>query len=114
VCGAAALALGIAHLVAVISHALHTGAAYDFRLYSLGVLGFLLVVPGAVCVRHARGLAKRRRAAWNGAMVSSLVLLAASGPLVPLQPIAMIPGGLALVNVVALLVSRRDILAGRR
>ena len=106
VCGAAGILLGTAHLGAVIAREVHAGAAYDFRLYSLGVLGVLLVIPGIVCVRHVRGLARRQPSAWRGALASSFVLLAATAPLIPLQPIAIPPAALSLLNVLSLAAAR--------
>jgi lysylphosphatidylglycerol synthetase-like protein (DUF2156 family) len=121
-CGGASVALGVAHLQAVVAHALAgegLGGAkhftYDFYFVSLLLVGALLVIPGALCLLRAIGLARRRRGAWNGAMRATLVLAAVNGALMPVHDskagstsyFAILLGALAGLNLIVLLLSRR-------
>ena len=106
VCGGASVLFGTAHIVAIVGRAVGGDFTYDFRFYSLCVLGLLLVVPGLLCARHVRGLARGTRAAWNAALWSSVVLLAVTGPLVPLQNFAIPLAALSLANIAALVLTR--------
>jgi hypothetical protein len=118
-CGLASFLLGGAHFFGVVGRALqgkglHGAQAftYDFRFYSLVMLGLLLVVPGALCLRSARGLTKGEAAAWNNAFWSSIVLVVINGPLIPIQRFAILLGGLAVLNIVILAARRQQIMKG--
>src|SRR5438067_1852106 len=82
VCGLASLLLGGAHFYGVVGRALrgvmHHGPpdfTYNFRFYSLVMLGLLLVVPGFLCLTSASGLTKSESVAWKIAFWSSVVLV---------------------------------------
>ncbi|HKE20345.1 MAG TPA: hypothetical protein VKB80_35970 [Kofleriaceae bacterium] len=113
-CGGTSVALGVLHLQAVLTRALAgegiDGAkhfAYDFHFASLLIIGALLVIPGAVCLFRAIGLARRRRGAWASAMRATLILVGVNGVLIPVQAYAILLGALAGLNLVVLLLSRR-------
>jgi hypothetical protein len=116
ICGLASSLLGGAHFFAVMGRALRgaglQGApdfSYNFRFYSLVMLGILLAVPGILCLRSASGLTKGEPAAWKNALWSSIVLMVVNGPLIPIQRFAILLGGLALLNAVVLVTSRQRI-----
>lgn len=113
-CGLGNALLGGAHLFGVIARALASrnslGASaftYDFRFYSLVLLGLLIAVPGFLCLVHARGLTRGDASARQDALWLTVWLLALNGPLIPLQGFAVLLSGLALLNLTALAVSRR-------
>lgn len=112
-CGAECLLLGAGHLFGVIGRALSgkgAGSAsftYDFRFYSLFLLGALLVVAGSLCLASIPGLAKRSLASWRMAFWSSAFLLALNLPLAPIQGFGYVLGGLSLAGIAALLHGRR-------
>jgi hypothetical protein len=120
VCGGANLGLGGAHQQAVLARALAGqgmgGAAdfnYDFHFVALLLVGLLLIVPGALCLFHAIGLARGRRAAWSGALRATLVLAVTNGLLMPVQGFAVLLGAVAGGNLVVLLGVRRRYRAER-
>lgn len=112
-CGAAHVFLGGAHTIAVVGNAAsgrgHGGAAafaYDFDFLSLVILGLLLVIPGVICLLQLVGIARGRRAAWNRAIWSALLLAALDGALLPIQGLAVPLVSLAGAALVALLPTR--------
>jgi hypothetical protein len=114
VCGGASLGLGGAHLQAVLARALAgeglggaTSFSYDFHFVALILIGLLLIVPGALCLVHAVGLGRGRRAAWSGALRATLVLAGTNALLIPVQGFAVLLGALAGANLAALLAARR-------
>jgi hypothetical protein len=116
-CGLASFLLGGAHLLSVVGRALRgtmlegTGDfTYDFRFYSLVMLGLLLVVPGILCLWSASRLAKAQPVARKIGFWASLVLVVVNGPLIPIQKFAILLGGLALLNLVVLAGSHQRVL----
>ncbi len=114
VCGLGNLLLGGAHLVVVLSRALaghgFSGAevfAYDFRFYSLVLVGLLILLPGFLCLRHARGLTQGEASAYRQARRATLWLLAVNLPLIPIQGFAGMLSALAGLNLFALLLLHR-------
>ena len=109
VCGGANVGLGGAHLHGVVMGALGraAGFTYDFRLASLLLIGVWLVVPGAMCLWRAIGLARGRRRAWSGALRATLVLAGVNGLLMPVQGFAVLLGAVAGANLVALILLRK-------
>ncbi len=113
-CGLGNALLGGAHLFGVITRALGAKSfseasvfTYDFRFYSLVLLGLLIAVPGFLCLVYAQGLTRGDASARKNTLWLSAWLLAINGPLIPLQGFAVLLSGLALLNLIALAVSRR-------
>ena len=105
------LSFGLAslHLAAVMAQALSGRGpggvptfAYDFRFYSLVLLGAVIVIPGLLCAIYARGLTRGDTLAWKTVVWSSLALLAINAPLVPIQGFAPGLSAFALLNLVGL------------
>src|SRR5437867_3594111 len=78
-CGLSNFLLGSAHFFAVLGRGLrgkglHAAQAfiYDFRFYSLAMLVLLLIVPGVLCLRSARGLTRGEAIAWKNAFWASV------------------------------------------
>jgi hypothetical protein len=91
--GALVGALGVAHLVAVALAAVDGGQrpfVYTFRVYSLVLLGVLLVTAGLIAATQATRLALDQRGAWRASLRVWVVLLAINLPLVPLQGFAIL------------------------
>ncbi len=112
-CGLITFTLVAIHLSAVIGRAFSgkgLGGApaftYNFRFYSLVLVGLLIAVPAFLCASCARGLTRGDASAWKSALRSSVLLLAVNGPLMPIQGFAIGLTGLALVNLTALAASR--------
>lgn len=108
--GLVTLTLGVLHTGAVIGNALRGkgvgGAAtfeYNFRFYALLLVGMVLIVPGLLCVLKAWQLARGDAGAWRVPLWSSVVLVAANAPMIPVQDFAQVPGGLAGVNLIVML-----------
>lgn len=108
--GLVALGLSSAHLVSVIGGALArlraAAFAYDFRFYSLLLVGFAIATPALFCALQGRGLARGEVRAWRRAFWASVVLLAVNAPLMPIQGFAVGFTGLALLNLAALGLTR--------
>lgn len=107
-CGLANFFLGTAHLSAVIRKALRAAPnfSYDFRFYSLVLLGFSIAILGFMCMFHAAGVTRGSRSSWKGALRSSIWLIVINGPLVPIQGFAILLGSLSFLNVLALAATR--------
>lgn len=114
-CGLLTVGFITLHLIAVLGRA-GSGRGfggdalftYDFRFYSLLLLGIVIIVPGLVCLRLARRLTEGDMSAWTSALWASGALLLINGPLMPLQGFAT---GLALfagINLIALWTARRS------
>ncbi len=108
------LALASLHLTAVIAQALlgrGSGSAdtfvYDFRFYSLILVGAVIAVAGFLCLICARGLTRADTLAWKKAVWSTVVLLAINVPLMPIQGFAPGLAVFALLNLAALAASRK-------
>jgi hypothetical protein len=113
-CGALTAGLAALHLAAILGRALadkgHGGApgfAYDFGFYSLVLVGVVILVPALVCVAQAPRLTAGDPRAWRRAAWANLVLVAVNAPLAPIQDFAYLLGGLAVVDLVVLLLARR-------
>jgi hypothetical protein len=101
-------ALSAAHLVVVLIVALgRSPLVYDFRLYSLVLLGVVLTGLGLLLALAASGLVRgdppRTRLARNAA----LMLLLVNAPLAPLQGFAVALAALAAVTLAAVFVRAR-------
>jgi len=112
-CGLGNALLGSAHLAVVLARAAagrgFAGSetfAYGFHFYSLVLVGVLLVLPGCLCLYHARGVVRLEPAARSGALRSSLVLLAVNLPMMPFQPFAILLSVLAGASAAALALTR--------
>jgi len=113
-CGLVVLGLMALHLAAVIGRAISGqgfgGAAhfaYDFRFYSLLLLGLVIIIPGLVFVMHARRLTEGDAEAWRRALWASGALLLINIPLVPIQAFALDHVLLATINLVSLSAGRK-------
>ena len=92
-------ALGVAHLVAVSLAAVDGGRlpfVYTFRVYSLVMLGVLLVATGLIAAVQARRVALDPRGRWRASFTVWAAMLAINLPLVPLQGFAILFSGLPL------------------
>jgi hypothetical protein len=108
ICGLATAVLGIGHLTAVIARAVSRGSNYNFRLYSVGLIGVLLSGLGLFCLVQAKELLKRSRLAWNAALWASTLLVIVTAPLIPIQSFAIPLTIVATINLVFLIASRRE------
>ena len=91
--GAIVGALGVAHLVAVTLAAVDGGRVpfvYTFRVYSLVLLGVLLVAGGVMAAVQATRVALDQRGAWGASFKVWATILAINLPLVPLQGFAIL------------------------
>jgi hypothetical protein len=105
--GLATLGLALGHLTAVALVELRRSPRqYDFRVYSLLLLGGTLAALGAGLAASAAGVARGERAAWNRAVGIALALLVVNGPLAPIQ-------GFAVAVLVFVLVGLGGLLAAR-
>ncbi len=102
------------HLTAILGRALagkgHGGAArftYDFEFYSLVLVGVVILVPAVWSAVQARRLTAGDRRGWCRAGAANVALVAVNAPLAPIQGFAYLLGGLALVELVVLLLARR-------
>jgi hypothetical protein len=114
-CGLVILVLMALHLAAVIGRAVSGQGfggeprfAYDFRFYSLLLLGVVIIIPGLVFVMHARRLTEGDAGAWTTAIWASGVLLLINIPLVQIQAFALDPVLLATINLVSLWAGRKQ------
>lgn len=100
--GALIAALGVAHLAAVVMAAIERGPAfvYNFRSYSLVLLGVLLIVTGLVAAVQATRLGRGDGAAWRASLWVWTAILAINLPLAPLQGFAV---GFSVLAALALL-----------
>lgn len=113
-CGALIGSLGSAHLLAVIGRAIFRRGPtfeYDFRLYSLILLGVLLITGGVRSVAAAWKLTQGDARAWKTALATTAMLLAVNLPLVPIQGFATGFSVFLGVNLLTLLATRRHFVA---
>ncbi|HEV8322844.1 MAG TPA: hypothetical protein VG389_14615 [Myxococcota bacterium] len=110
--GADALVMGTGHIVGVAAkYAQAPGPfVYDFRAYSLMLLGAVIAVPGAALAFATRGLARGERGPFRLAVALTLWLLAVTAPALPLVPGTM--PFIAALNLGALWLGRARLLAG--
>lgn len=92
------------HLVIVIWTAFRRAETftYDFRFYSLCLLGVAVLLPAIVCLSSVRGLLDADPDARRRALQATLVILALSVPLLPIQDFAVAFAGGALGNALVL------------
>jgi hypothetical protein len=86
------------------------GFSYDFRFYSLLLLGAVLLTLAVRCVAAAAGLARGEAGARRRALGGTLGLLAVDAPLIPIQAFAVaftVLAGLALVALAVAFLRRR-------
>ena len=102
--GALIGALGVAHLTAVVVASIHRQSRflYDFRFYSLILLGAVLVVTGVMAAMQSGWLARGHRVAWRGSLSVWAAILAVNLPLVPLQRFAVLFSALAVLALLLL------------
>lgn len=110
--------LGFYALVLVVSMAAHSvdivwrlfvgrgydgaATAYDFRVYSLVLLGAVLIGFGVRLLMATRELGRGLASARSGAAWTTLLALAVVAPLIPIQPVFAIP--LTVLSALTLLV----------
>ena len=81
--------LGAAHTLAVVGRALRGPAfEYDFRLYSLVLLGVSLIAGGLRCLSTSWKVARGDARAWKTALGASTMLLVVNVPLMPIKGFA--------------------------
>jgi hypothetical protein len=119
-CGLVILGLMALHLAAVVGRAVsgqgfggEARFAYDFRFYSLLLLGVVIIIPAVVFVMHARRLTEADAEAWKRALWASGALLLINVPLVRIQAFALDPVLLAIINLVSLWAGRKQFRAAQ-
>lgn len=97
--------LGLAHTVAVIGRALRGPSfVYDFRLYSLLLLGACQIAGGLRCLSTSWRLARGDASAWKAALAATTLLLIVNVPLMPITGVAGItslPSAVMLFTLIA-------------
>jgi hypothetical protein len=100
-CGALIASLGGAHTLAVIGRALRRPSfVYDFRLYSLILLGACQIAGGLGCLSTSWRVARGDARGWKAALAATTLLLIVNVPLMPIQGFA---GATSLVLVITLI-----------
>ena len=89
-----------------------TGFAYDFRYYSLMLLAAVLLPQGARMLKCAWALARGREEAGSRLTRASVVVLAVTLPLIPIQMMAATLSAFCLLNLAGVFFVRRQ--AARR
>jgi len=108
--GALIAALGATHSLTVIGVALRRSPfEYDFRLYSLVMLGVLLVTGGLRCLALAWKLTQGDARAWRSSLEATTMLLVVNVPLMPIQGFAVGFTVFLSVNLLGLLLVRRSL-----
>jgi hypothetical protein len=93
--------LGSAHTVAVIGRALRGPSfVYNFRLYSLVLLGACQIAGGLRCLSTSWRVARGDARAWKSALAATMLLVIVNVPLIPIQGFA---GATSLIAVVTLI-----------
>ena len=106
--GALIAALGSAHTIAVIGRALRGPSfVYNFRLYSLVLLGACQIAGGLRCLSTSWRVARGDARAWKAALAATMLLLIVNVPLVPIQGFAGVPFLLLSVTLITLIATRR-------
>ncbi len=110
--GGLVAALGLAHLVAVVLRAVNQARkeqfVYDFRFYSLLLLGVFLIAAGISASNKAANLAHGERGAWKASLTVWIIILAINLPLVPLQSFAVFFSALAVLELLLLVSLRKQ------
>ena len=113
--GLLTLGLMALHLTAVVGRAASGKGfggeerfVYDFRFFSLLLLGVVVIIPGLVFVMDARRLTEGDPRAWKRAIWAGGVLLLLNIPLVNLDAIALDPALLATINLISLWAGRKQ------
>ena len=100
-CSVLIASLGLAHTLAVIGRALRRPSfVYDFRLYSLVLLGACQIAGGLRCLSTSRSVVRGDARAWRAALVATTLLLIVNVPLMPIQGFA---GATSLLSAVMLM-----------
>lgn len=109
------LLFGLGHYIGVIANALQSSAfVYDFRFYSMLLVGAGMIAPSVVALRQVSGLRRGELAAWRRVLAASVVLLAIHLPMLPMQRAAIfvafgaLVSGLALTSLLSLSAARRE------
>jgi hypothetical protein len=93
--------------VATSGHCVRIGDfVYDFRFYSLILLGVLILLPGLYCFWSAAAATRGEYRAQQRILYASIVILATTLPLTPIQPYAAVLAALAGLNLLTLSLSR--------
>lgn len=82
---------------------------YNFRFYSLMLLGGMVLTLGLFCLRSARQISRGNISGWNRALRASIILILVCAPLIPLQFFAAIFAGSAILNVIGLILIRKQV-----
>jgi hypothetical protein len=107
-CGGLIASLGSAHTVAVIGRALRGPAfEYNFRLYSLVLLGACQIAGGLRCLSTSWRLARGDAHAWKAALAATTLLLIVNVPLMPIQGFAGATSLLLVVTLITLIATGR-------
>ena len=107
-CGALIASLGSAHTVAVIGRALRGPSfVYNFRLYSLVLLGTCQMAGGLRCLSTSWRVTRGDARAWKSALAATMLLLIVNVPLVPIQGFAGATSLIAGVTLITLIATGR-------
>ena len=107
-CGALIALLGLAHTLAVISRMFRRPAfEYDLRLYSLVMIGVLLIAGGVRCLSTSWHVARGDTRGWKAALGATTMLLVVTVPLMPIQGFAVGLSAFLIVALLALIATRR-------
>ena len=107
-CGALIGLLGMVHTLAVIGRALRGPAfEYNFRLYSLVMMGVAQIAGGVRCLSTSWNLARGDVRAWKAAVGATTLLLVVNLPLMPIQGFAVGFSVFLAVNLLVLIATRR-------
>jgi hypothetical protein len=106
--GALIASLGGAHTLAVVGRALRRPSfVYDFRLYSLVLLGVCQITGGVRCLSTSWSLVRGSAGAWKAALAATAWLLIVNVPLVPITGFAGLPALLASATLITLIATGR-------
>jgi hypothetical protein len=104
-------AFGVAHTASIVVGSVRRATLdrfnYTFRLYSLLLLGAILIATGLMAALQSARLGPGGRIAWRASLSVWLVILAINLPLMPLQRFAILFSVLAALAVLLLVASRQ-------
>ena len=80
---------------------------YNFRYYSLLLVGFMQAIPAFLLLKSVRGLVRQKTEDWKRALRWSSVLLAVNIPLIPVQGFAVAFSAFTAMNLILLLAARK-------
>jgi hypothetical protein len=107
-CGALIASLGSAHTIAVIGRALRGPSfVYNFRLYSLVLLGACQMGGGLRCLSTSWRVTRGDARAWKSALAATMLLLIVNVPLIPIQGFAGATSLIAGVTLITLIAAGR-------